>query len=624
MWVDTLTALRYDWDYSDDVWRTKGTATGAVPPLPVEASGSATLDNRSAYWIRDTFNLLHKYDSTANAWAPWGDWFYLANPPTDIAATGSNGAAKYRRSLWQDSDDNVVYYFDGAMWSPLVSAADGSETIVTEGTGIDVTGTGTSGDPYVVTNTGDPSVTNEGVLGVGAGGSNDADLLSNTSGAIGVNVIGGTGIGVSESTSSNGGSITIANTGDLSNTNEVQTISAGGAGPTSYTVDLSLSGGSVTLSEGSNIDLTRSGNTITIASTASGGLTSAENGLYVSGSTVRLGGGSSSPLIETTQIDQDGNDFRIWGAGKMSVSSGSTGGFTAANARFAVGGEEGLPTTSGSSTIDAIATFNAMSGINRESNEIAVGGYVTNTDGMWIQARSYVVPNFEYPLSMQPRGGQFSVGRFGGLDALATIAGSGLTGSSVSGSVLHLEHSEGHGNVPLSFGAGTDILDAEIMWRDADDAFRVTNRNSVNNSSSIRFAIGGQTNDLAALVKSSNGTSLAKFGVGVGSPASIHTTIQSAGGFAARALTTVGSFTLDESNYLVIYTGSGSVTWTLPTASTCTGREYILCSRGTGTVNLSASVSKGAGGNFNSLSSGQWAMIWSDGSSWTGFKLSSL
>ena len=75
-------------------------------------------------------------------------------------------------------------------------------------------------------------------------------------------------------TITNGGGITVTGTypnftltaADQSPTNEIQTISASGAGPTSYNIDLSLSGGSVTLAEGANVDLTRSGNTITIAS----------------------------------------------------------------------------------------------------------------------------------------------------------------------------------------------------------------------------------------------------------------------------------------------------------------------------------------------------------------------
>lgn len=185
LWHDTLTAIRYDWDYSDDVWRAKGLFSGPTPPLPRQVSGSTMVDNRTASWIRDTFNLLHKYDSTANAWTPTGDFFYLSNPPTDIANGVSNGPAKYRRSLWQDSDDNVVYYFDGAAWTPLgAGTADGSETIVTGTNGITVTGTGTSGSPYVV---GMPAGTSAQTLRHNGTAWTASSMLTNDGLGIGIN-----------------------------------------------------------------------------------------------------------------------------------------------------------------------------------------------------------------------------------------------------------------------------------------------------------------------------------------------------------------------------------------------------------------------------------------------------
>lgn len=67
----------------------------------------------------------------------------------------------------------------------------------------------------------DESATNEGRLGVGAGGSNDALLTSNTSGATGVTYAGGTAISVSETTNTNGGTITITNTGDTDGSNDL-------------------------------------------------------------------------------------------------------------------------------------------------------------------------------------------------------------------------------------------------------------------------------------------------------------------------------------------------------------------------------------------------------------------
>jgi hypothetical protein len=221
-WVDTLTSLRYHWDYLRDVWRTYGTTKTALPPIAQQVSGAAIIDNTTATWIRDTFNLLHKYDSTCSAWTPTGDFFVSASVPTDISASPTNGAAIYTRSLWQRSTDYEVHYWDGSVWQPFDSGGtdtsgynldfsrsndtlyitdgdgtlfvdlsgintdnqkvdtfsivgnvvylsiegdgepsktitlptpDGSETIVTAGDLITVTGTGTSVDPYIVSST---------------------------------------------------------------------------------------------------------------------------------------------------------------------------------------------------------------------------------------------------------------------------------------------------------------------------------------------------------------------------------------------------------------------------------------------------------------------------------------
>lgn len=246
------------------------------------------------------------------------------------------------------SNDSLPYLF------VTLPTPDGSETIVTAGTGIGVTGNGTTGTPYIVTNTGDLSATNEGLLGVGAGGASSSVILSNTSGAVGVTV-NVTGIAtISESTSANGGSITIGAvevdgsvtneawtidaddadtelittqtvkfqgggivvtdyipgtdiltiTGtevDGSTSNEVQTISASGAGPTSYNIDLNLSGGSVTLAEGTNTDITRSGNTLTINNTGAAALSGVVNQLAWFNTTTTI----------TTEVGS-GNDAVTW------------------------------------------------------------------------------------------------------------------------------------------------------------------------------------------------------------------------------------------------------------------------------------------------------------------------
>lgn len=86
------------------------------------------------------------------------------------------------------------------------------QTVSITGAGINaVTGTYPN---FTITGTEvDGSTTNEGALGVGAGGANTAVITSNTSGANGVTISGGSNIAITESTSSNGGTVTIAATG---------------------------------------------------------------------------------------------------------------------------------------------------------------------------------------------------------------------------------------------------------------------------------------------------------------------------------------------------------------------------------------------------------------------------
>jgi len=118
IWCDTFTTLRYWWSYKDDKWITDGVLTSTLPPLPTQTSGSATIDNRQATWVPAN-NIRHRFDVNQTAWVPIGDWFYLANAPSNVASGGSNGAAVYTTSLWQDSDDFIVRYWDGDSWEPF-------------------------------------------------------------------------------------------------------------------------------------------------------------------------------------------------------------------------------------------------------------------------------------------------------------------------------------------------------------------------------------------------------------------------------------------------------------------------------------------------------------------------
>jgi len=70
---------------------------------------------------------------------------------------------------------------------------------------------------------GDPSVTNEGILGVGAGGANTAELTTNTSTGNPVTISGSNTVLVTETTSANGGTVTLqADTSLLATLNDLR------------------------------------------------------------------------------------------------------------------------------------------------------------------------------------------------------------------------------------------------------------------------------------------------------------------------------------------------------------------------------------------------------------------
>ena len=502
-----------------------------------------------------------------------------------------------------------------------------TNTLSNGGGSFSITGAGinvvsqTAGAVTITATEVDGSVTNEGVLGVGAGSGTSSTLLSNTSGANAVTINAAGIMTISESTSSNGGSITLTATEvDGSTSNELQTISANGAGPTSYTIDLSSGGGAVTLAEGTGIDLTRSTNTITITSTATGTVTGAENGLNVVANKVRLGG---NLITSATSIEGDGNELRFFD-GKLSVSSW-TGFANSPVQPIRFQALEASPTINSTPTLDGIIEFRIHNAAGSDQpNSLTIGAYSTDADGIWMQARSASVPNFYYPVSMQPRGGQWSVGRLNGLDALATISGTALSGSTVSGSVLHLENNEGNGKAAMSMGIGIDAMDSEIAWFDATDALRITNRSNTAGTSSVRITVGGETAD-KVIITPTSAASNTRMGVGYTSTTNMHSTVQSAGSYAGNVIVSSSAITLDETQWVRVFSGSTNTTWTLPTASTCFGRHYVIMHHGSaGTLTLSASVTKANASTFNTLAAGEFAQIWSDGSTWRGFKQTSL
>lgn len=354
-----------------------------------------------------------------------------------------------------------------------------------------------------------------------------------------------------------------------------------------------------------------------LASAPVGTLDGAENGLYVASNKARLGG----TLIETTQINQSGNEMRFYGYKWSQMRH--TFGYTPVQ-YFGVSGYEGDPTAGATPTADGIAEFVATTtGGSLQSNGLHLGAYANDNAGTWVQSRSNAVPNFSYPLALNPRGGVVSVGRGASIPtARFTVTATAATGSTASGLVALFENLEGSQNTKIGFGTGSDNLGSEINWRSVDDVLRITNRNNAAGTSRISFAIGGETTDKAHLITSSV-TPNARFGVGT-TTAATHSTITSAGSLATAYTPITSSTTLDERHHTVVYTLNSNITVTLPNATSCTGRQYIIHHFGSGgNVALSANVISSTGTTFGAVGARQWAYIFSDGNNWQGYLLTS-
>ena len=419
MWHNLTTGIRYDWSYDAGVWYTRDFIASTLPPLDVFTSGAATIDNTQATWINDD-GVLHRYSQSEGAWVPDKISFQSAGP-TDIAAGVSNGAAVYTTSLWQDSDTYLVYYWDGDSWellsgsgtnltysgtsSPVtLNSSTGTDVTVTAGTGVSLSATSTnmtitnSAPDQTVSITGaginvvtgtypnftitgtevDGSVSNEGVLGVGAGGASSSTIISNTSGATGVTINAAGILTISESTSSNGGSITITGTEvDGSVTNEAQTLSV--SGTTSGILTLSTAGGAgggtATIASGTGISVAQSGGTITITNSSP-----ATAGWLIDGNTIaatrRIGSNDNFDVVVETN-----NTDRMWFDNAGTVSIGATQ-LTTAQLNingFGTTGGTGMLVAGGASLVNP--TWYSATGSGSGSNATILSGVVSMLNG---------------------------------------------------------------------------------------------------------------------------------------------------------------------------------------------------------------------------------------------------
>jgi hypothetical protein len=112
--------------------------------------------------------------------------------------------------------------------SPVtLNSSDGTDVTFTAGTNVNFS---QAGNNLTINSTEvDGSVSNEGVLGVAVGQPNSSVITSNSSTAVGVELQVSTGLSISESAATNGGTITLTNTGDTNPSDDIT-----GSGTTNF------------------------------------------------------------------------------------------------------------------------------------------------------------------------------------------------------------------------------------------------------------------------------------------------------------------------------------------------------------------------------------------------------
>lgn len=263
------------------------------------------------------------------------------------------------------------------------------------------------------------------------------------------------------------------------------------------------------------------------------------------------------------------------------------------------------------SSIDpaTLVSYSFTNGLTESAGTVKLGGTLTD-------ATTTVNHNSN---ALRFYGGKFVIGGNSNYTPQTTIVGTSLTGSNLASVSLHVAASGGDNNAKISMGVG-DAYSAGVGYFFTDQITRLYNMSS---GGTLRLGIGGETSDKVVL---QNANTIGRLGVGFANTTGMHSTLQSAGSFAAKVRDPgTSNYTITETDFIVArLTGTASPTWTLPSPTGLDGRMYILHNRGTGTVTLSASVSSNNGTTFNTLPASNFAIIYATNSTWYGIRLTSI
>lgn len=163
------------------------------------------------------------------------------------AAEIANDAVNGNHIAPMGASAGQVLKYDGANWAPAQDLVGTNGNNYSPGQGIQITG---NAPDFTITNSGDLSAANEGLLTVQAGNATSAVIASNTAGSTGVTIAAGAGIGIGESPANN--SITITNEGDTNPADDLTIASQAGGDVSGPFSNLQIAADAVTANEIAN------------------------------------------------------------------------------------------------------------------------------------------------------------------------------------------------------------------------------------------------------------------------------------------------------------------------------------------------------------------------------------
>ena len=191
---------------------------------------------------------------------------------------------------------------------------------------------------------------------------------------------------------------------------------------------------------------------------------------------------------------------------------------------------------------------------------------------------------------------------------VTTGLGASISTSTITaGSLLKLTSTSTVGNASKIFeiaGSGTNSTASKTNY---GLYLAISNAGTTSTNVGLYLNAVGATNNYALIVPSGGGF----VGIGTSSPTS---TLQVSGSIASSIVTKTGNYTLDATNTTVLFKGT-TLTATLPAASGCNGRIYIIVNQDVSVLTISSFQ------NFldvatTTMASGTAITIQSNGTNW--------